>query len=100
MKYLGLVLVSCGVAALAVASSPARAFDIQGQSASLQDGGTQFASPADQVLNPDFAKGSSLALPYVSRSDSSSFISDYGNMIAIPGPGIDKPAPAWAFSGR
>ena len=99
MKYLGLVLVFCGVAALAVASSPARAFDIQGQSASLQDG-TQFASPVDQALNPDFAKGSSLALPYVSRSDSSSFISDYGNMIAIPGPGIDKPAPAWAFSGR
>ena len=100
MKYLGLVLVSCGVAALAVASSPARAFDIQGQSASLQDGGTQFASPADQVLNPDFAKGSSLALPYVSRNDSSSFISDYGNMIAIPAPGVDRPTPAWAFSGR
>ena len=46
------------------------------------------------------AKGSSLALPFIGNSDSSTHISDYGNSIAIPGPGIDTPAPAWAYSAR
>lgn len=97
MKYLALVLVSCSVAALAV--TPARAFDIQGQSASLQDGSNQFASPTDRFFNPDFdPKGSSLALPYNSKADTySDFVSDYGNAIAIPAPGVDRPTPAWAF---
>ncbi|HXG78934.1 MAG TPA: hypothetical protein VNJ31_06330 [Methyloceanibacter sp.] len=102
MQRLGLVAVLCALASFAAA--PASAFDIQGKNASLQDGspaGAQpFTSPADQYLSPqyDFTKGSSLALPYISKDDtSSSFVSDYGNMIAIPGPGVDKPAPAWAY---
>src|SRR3990170_6497925 len=96
MKYLGLVLILCGMASLA--ATPARAFDIQGENASLQDGATPF-SPTDQFLNPDFTGGRSLALPYIGKSESG-FIPDYGNMIAIPGPGIDRPVPAWAYSGR
>jgi hypothetical protein len=104
MKYLGLVLLVAGMASFA---APAGAFDIQGKNASLQDeegaptaGATPFASPMDPYLTQkyDFTKGSSLALPYISNSDSSyGFVSDYGNMIAIPGPGVDKPAPAWAY---
>lgn len=97
MKYLSLVLVLCGMASLAAA--PARAFDIQGQNANLQDGENHFASPAQQFLNPDFTTGSSLALPYVGKSDSGN-ISEYGNSIPIPGPGIDRAAPAWAYSPR
>jgi hypothetical protein len=94
MKYLSLVLVLCGMASLAAA--PARAFDVQGQNANLQDGVNQFSSPADPFLNPDFTKGSSLALPYIGSADSG-FISDYGNSIPIPAPGIDRGAPAWYF---
>ncbi len=45
------------------------------------------------------SKGSSLALPYIGKDDGD-FISDYGNAIAIPGPGIDRGAPAWAYSPR
>ena len=92
MKYLSLVLVLCGVASLAAA--PARAFDIQGQNANLEDGVNHFSSPADPFLNPDYTKGSSLALPYIGSSDSG-FIPDYGNSIPIPGPGIDRAVPAW-----
>jgi hypothetical protein len=103
MKYLGLVVLVCGMASFA---APAGAFDIQGKNASLQDeegapaGATPFASPVDPYLMQkyDFSGGSSLALPYIGKNDSSyGFVSDYGNMIAIPGPGVDKPAPAWAY---
>lgn len=102
MKRLGLVAILCAMASFAAA--PAGAFDIQGGNASLQDGtpagAKPFTSPVDQYLSGqyDYTKGSSLALPYISKDDnSSSFISDYGNMIAIPGPGVDRPAPAWAY---
>jgi hypothetical protein len=95
MKYLSLVLIVCGMASLPAA--PARAFDIEGDKASLQDGVTPFSDPDDQLINPDYAKGSSLALPYIGKGDSSSFIPEYGNMIVIPGPGVDRPAPAWAY---
>ena len=96
MKYLRLVLVVCGVAGLA--ASPARAFDIEGENATLQ-GATPFAAPADpdDFLNPDATKPSSLALPFIGKADSEN-ISDYGNAIPIPGPGIDRPSPAWAYS--
>ena len=97
MKYLSLVLVLCGVASLATA--PVRAFDIQGENATLQDGSTPFVSPPNQFINSDYSKGSSLALPYIGSADSD-YISDYGNAIPIPGPGIDKPSPAWAYSPR
>jgi hypothetical protein len=99
MKHLSLVLILCGVASLAAA--PAGGFEIQGKNASLEDGAAPFTSPVDTYLGslgtPDFTQGSSLALPYISKDDSSGFISSYGNMIPIPGPGVDKPAPAWAY---
>jgi hypothetical protein len=38
-------------------------------------------------------------LPYIGQADSA-YISDYGNAIPIPGPGIDRPSPAWAYSPR
>jgi hypothetical protein len=92
MKYLGLVAVLCALAAAA----PARAFEIQGEKATLEDGTTQFAPPGTQFVKPDYTHGSSLALPYIGEADSG-FIADYGNSIPIPGPGIDRPAPAWAL---
>ena len=96
MKYVVLALVLCGAAGLA--SGPADAFEIQGKDASLEDGATPFTSPADTYLAPDLSSaGSSLALPYIGKDDSSASISSYGNMIPIPGPGIDRPAPAWAW---
>ncbi len=101
MKYLGLVVILCATAGLT--AGPASAFDIQGKNASLENEGstpqsaTQFSSPIDQFSNPDYTQGSSLALPYIGKHDSSSFISDYGNMIAIPSPGIDRPAPIWSY---
>jgi hypothetical protein len=97
MKYLSLVLVLCGVASLA--TTPARAFDIEGENASLQDEAAPFITPPNQFINSDYTRGSSLALPYIGQSDSD-YISDYGNAIPIPGPGIDKPSPAWAYSPR
>jgi len=97
MRTLSLVLALCGVASLA--SAPAQAFDIQGENASLQDGSSPFVSPSNQFMNIDGGKSSSLALPYIGSADSD-FVSDYGNAIAIPGPGIDKPTPAWAYSPR
>jgi hypothetical protein len=99
MKYLSLVLVLCGVASFA--ASPARAFDIEGEKATLEPGVTPFAGPADpdDFLNPDISKPSSLALPYIGKADSD-YIADYGNAIPIPGPGIDRPSPAWAYSPR
>lgn len=97
MKYFSLVLTLCAMAGLAV--TPARAFDVQGENASLQDDSNQFIAPANQFFDPDFTRGSSLALPYIGKSDSD-FIGGYGNSIAIPAPGIDTPAPAWAYSYR
>ena len=91
MKYFGSILVLCALAAAA----PARAFDVEGDKASLQDPDTQFASSV-QGSEPDYMQGSSLATPFIGKTDSG-LVSDYGNGISIPGPGIDKPAPAWAL---
>ena len=90
MKYLGFAAVLCALAAL-----PAQAFEIQGENATLE-GSAQFASP-NPFLPPDLSKGSSLALPYIGKTDSE-FITDYGNAISIPAPGVDRPAPAWALT--
>jgi hypothetical protein len=95
MRYIVLALVLCGAAGLA--AGPAGAFEIQGKDASLEDGGAPFTSPADALITPDYTQGSSLALPYVGKDDSAASVSSYGNMIPIPGPGIDRPAPAWAW---
>jgi hypothetical protein len=96
MKYLNLALVLFGVASFA--ASPARAFDIEGERATL-DGATPFAASADpdDFISQNFGKGGSLALPYIGKTDSD-YIADYGNAIPIPGPGIDRPSPAWAYS--
>ena len=91
MKYLGFAAVLC-----ALAAAPAQAFEIQGEQASLEDAGAGFASP-NPFLTPDLSKGSSLALPYIGKTDSE-FITDYGNAISIPAPGVDRPAPAWALT--
>jgi len=96
MKYLALILVSCGVAAV-IAPGPARAFDIQGQNATIPDAVEPFSALFPESIDSDDARGTSLALPYIGKSDSSVFISDYGNGIAIPAPGVDQPAPAWAY---
>jgi len=97
MNYLALILATCAVAAIA-APDQARAFDIQGQNATVQDGVEPFSSSlANQGIDWTAPQGSSLALPYVSKSDSSTFISDYGNSITIPSPGVDKAAPVWAY---
>jgi hypothetical protein len=93
MKYLGFAAVLCALAAL-----PAQAFEIQGEQASLEGAGAEFASP-NPFLTPDLSKGSSLALPYIGKADSE-FLTDYGNAIAIPAPGVDMPAPAWALTPR
>jgi hypothetical protein len=96
MKYLALILTTCAVAAMATPDQ-ARAFDIQGQNATVPEGVQPFGSLANQGIDWTDMKGSSLAMPYIGKSDSSTFISDYGNSITIPGPGVDKAAPVWAY---
>jgi len=97
MRYLALALILCGFAAAA----PARAFEIQGDKATLEDGTSQFAASTNPLmsplLKPDYSQGHSLALPYIGTTDSEFFYSDYGNAISIPAPGVDTPAPAWAL---
>jgi hypothetical protein len=96
MKYLAVILVSCAVAAVTAPES-ARAFDIQGQNATVPDTVEPFSALFPEAIDSNDARGSSLALPYIGKSDSSTFFSDYGNAIAIPAPGVDRPTPAWAF---
>jgi hypothetical protein len=96
MKRLGLVLVLCGSASLAVLPGSAGAFEIQGAQPDRPDVTTQFAQPQSMFISPEFS-GYSLARPY-SSSQESPFASDYGNSIPIPAPGVDQPAPAWALS--
>jgi hypothetical protein len=96
MKSLGLVLVLCGAASLAVLPGSAGAFEIQGAQPDRPDVSTQFAQPQSMFVSPEF-KGYSLATPY-SSSQESPFVSDYGNSIPIPAPGVSLPAPAWSMS--
>lgn len=75
----------------------AHAFEVYGEDASLADGSAPFTSLNKGYVMPEFT-GSSLAMPYLSNSDSSGgHVSDYGNAIPIPGPGISLPSPAWAY---
>jgi hypothetical protein len=99
MKRLGLVLVLCGAASLAVLPGSGGAFEIQGAQPDRPDVAAPFAQPQppqSMFINPDF-KGYSLATPY-SSSEESPYASSYGNAIPIPAPGVDQPAPAWALS--
>jgi hypothetical protein len=96
MKRLGLVLVLCGAASLALLPGSADAFEIQGAQPDNPNVSTHFAQPESMFLSPEF-KGYSLATPYSSSQDSP-YASSYGNAIPIPAPGVDQPAPAWALS--
>ena len=89
MKYVGLAFAMC-----ALAAAPVQAFEVQGENATLENG-AGFVGP-NPFLTPDLSQGNSLALPYIGKADSE-FLTDYGNAIAIPAPGVDKPAPAWAL---
>ena len=94
MKHLPFVLVLSGLVGLA--AGPAYAFDIEGQNASLEDGGSHFTSPVEDFITSN-GGARSLAMPLTGKSDASdTHISDYGNAISIPGPGID--APGWTYS--
>lgn len=94
MKWLALVL--CGAASLALLPGGAGAFEIQDAKPDQPGVASQFTQPESMFISPEF-KGYSLATPYSSSSDSP-FASSYGNAIAIPAPGVDQPAPAWALS--
>jgi hypothetical protein len=99
MKNLGLVLVLCGAAGLALRPTCANAFEIVGQGDRLSSDSAAAFEALNQNYVPQEFKGSSLAMPYNAKPSSflSGFVSDYGNSIPIPGPGIDQPAPAWAY---
>jgi hypothetical protein len=95
MKALRLVLALGGAAALLGVAGMADAFETQGAGDAI-DGRSLLLSP--QAVLPE-GKGHSLALPLASKdTDGAPFVSSYGNAIAIPGPGIDQPAPAWALT--
>jgi hypothetical protein len=95
MRGLGLVFVLCAAAAVAGTPGVASAFETQGTGDPI-DGQSLLAQP--QGFAQDL-KAHSLAMPLSGKSDGGgSFVSSYGNSIPIPGPGIDQPAPAWAFS--
>jgi hypothetical protein len=100
MKHLGLVLILCGTAGVFGASNGANAFEIQGENANASEGMAEFNNLNPTLLTPDMFKGHSLAMPFMGSDNSSGHVSDYGNAIPIPGPGIDQPAPAWALSPR
>jgi hypothetical protein len=97
MKSLGLVLVLCGAAGLALAPVGASAFEIQGEGEDIPESAAEFHGLNPAYVLPEF-KGSSLAMPFNSQAESG-HVSDYGNAIPIPGPGVDQPAPAWAYRG-
>jgi hypothetical protein len=93
-----LVLALCAAAGFVLAPVCASAFEIQGgDEATPQSPAAQYQGFEQTYVLPDF-KGSSLAMPYSSKSESGN-VSDYGNGISIPAPGVDQPAPAWAIRG-
>jgi len=98
MKIRGLVIALFGAASLALLPAGAQAFEIQGE-----DTDTPGSTAEALGLNPIYTlpkfEGSSLAMPYNSTSNDMGFVSDYGNSIAIPVPGLSQPTPAWRSSG-
>jgi hypothetical protein len=95
MKHLGLVLALCGAAGLALAPVSATAFEIQGENQDMPESAAEFHGLGPVYAMPEF-QGSSLAMPFNNSGGNSGHVSDYGNAIPIPGPGIDQPSPAWA----
>jgi hypothetical protein len=78
-------------ASLSVFSGTAGAFEVQGATVDLSDATSQFGE-AGLAVKP----GGSLNL--LRDDPDMPGISQYGNSIAIPGPGVD--APAWTYSSR
>jgi hypothetical protein len=97
MRKTGLVLVLCGAASLAMLSVGAHAFEIQGEDAEIPKTPAEAYGLDPAYTLPQFS-GSSLAMPYNSTSTDGGFVSDYGNSIAIPAPGMSQPTPAWQSS--
>ena len=94
MRNLGLVLVLCGAAGLAFAPAGANAFEIQGEDQKIPKSAAEYLGLAPTYTMPKF-DGYSLAMPYNSSAEVGN-VSDYGNAISIPGPGVDRPIPAWS----
>jgi len=93
-----LVLVLCATAGLALLPARAYAFEIEGGGASDPDDAAKFESLSPVYVLPQF-EGSSLAMPYSnSGTGISGHVSDYGNSISIPAPGMSQPTPAYATS--
>jgi hypothetical protein len=97
MRHLGLVLVLFGAAGLALAPVSALAFEIQGENAEMPESAAEFHGLGKPHASPQF-EGSSLAMPFSGNSIDSGHVSDYGNSIPIPAPGISQPTPAYATS--
>jgi hypothetical protein len=95
MKHLGLVLALCGATGLALAPISASAFEIQGEGEKIPGSAAEFHGLSPAAVLPQF-DGYSLAMPYNSTSDKPGHVSDYGNDIVIPAPGVDRPVPAWS----
>jgi len=95
MRNLGLIAALCAAAGLALAPVSANAFEIQGKDQDIPDSAAEFHGLAPAYTLPQF-EGSSLAMPYSSSGSGSGHVSDYGNSIPIPAPGISQPTPAWA----
>ena len=94
MKHLGVALVLCGAIGLVLLPARASAFEIQGKDAELPKSPAEYHGLAPAYSLPRF-EGSSLAMPYNSSGDLSGYVSNYGNSIPIPAPGVDQPSPAW-----
>ena len=88
--YLALVAAS----SLALMPLSAGAFEIQGENAEIPRSSAEALGLSPNYSMPQF-EGSSLAMPFANGGESSGFVSDYGNGIAIPAPGISQPTPAW-----
>lgn len=89
--------VLCTALSLAFMPLGAQAFEIQGEDAEIPKSAAEHLGLSPTYSRPQF-EGSSLAMPYSSSGDSAGFVSDYGNGIAIPAPGISQPTPAWQSS--
>lgn len=93
-----LVLVLCAAAAVALLPASAYAFEIEGGGPSDPDDAAKFESLNPVYTLPRF-EGSSLAMPYSNGGTGiSGHVSDYGNSISIPAPGMSQPTPAYATS--
>jgi hypothetical protein len=73
----------------------ANAFEIQGKDQEVPDSAAEFHGLGPVYALPQF-EGYSLAMPYNSTSAEGGHVSDYGNSIPIPAPGVTQPTPAWA----